>query len=386
MKKEIKKTYQNERCITPRHGKRGISFQVRVIIPGHIKSSVNEVVCSFSEMKYGSLELAFKAAILFRENTERDLKNTNSFIARIKTVEEVFNEKFEIIIKSFSTKEKHISYYSNYISHCSHIKINELTAKDIQQSLNLLVDTKSDETIQRVFSIWKEILRTALINDYINYDPCIKVIVPKSKKVTEKREVSTCVENINKMINLLEEIIDTPANVFNNKLLAFAIKIMYYTGLRPSECYALSKCDIDLEKGFMTVTKRIGSTSSKKSEVVRLKTQSSNRMIPITEELKIILIELFEYQQSDYLFKAYNGQFLDTDRVSSKVGHLAKKNGFEFRLYMLRHSVGTMLVESNTDSRTAMEILGHSDYNMTVSYARSNDKLKKAAMKGIKMS
>ena len=47
---------------------------------------------------------------------------------------------------------------------------------------------------------------------------------------------------------------------------------------------------------------------------------------------------------------------------------------------MLRHRFSTKLVTANVDPRTVMELMGHKNFSMTVSYARSDDEKKITAM------
>lgn len=383
MKKAIKKAYQKERGITPRIGKKGISFQVRVFIPEYIENKSIANVASFSECKYGSEETAFKAAKLFRDKIEEDIKNNALCIKRIPTMNELFNEKNIVIPKSLTTLEKHRSFYNKYImTFLGDKKINMIGAKDIQMTLNGMITTSLDDTIQRVFSIWKQLIKTALINDYINYDPTIKVIVPKSKKISIKKSVEIEESTILKMLDILKNSSGRIEDKFNHMIFYYLIILMYYVGIRPSEAYALAKKDIDISNRLIHIKYAIGSTTEEKYVKVPCKTEGSTRILPIPQNLMPFIKELLIFQHSpENLFTDYFGNYLKTDHVADKLGKIAKKNGLSFNLYMLRHKLVTDILENESiNDRTAMELLGHSSYSMTVSYARSNDALKKKAL------
>lgn len=50
-------------------------------------------------------------------------------------------------------------------------------------------------------------------------------------------------------------------------------------------------------------------------------------------------------------------------------------------MYKLRHQFSTDLIMQNNDPRTIMELMGHNNTCMTISYARSNDDKKRDTMK-----
>ena len=54
-----------------------------------------------------------------------------------------------------------------------------------------MIDTSSQNEINRVFSLWKRLIKTAMFNDALIVDPSVKIIVPKSLKITKQRDVTT---------------------------------------------------------------------------------------------------------------------------------------------------------------------------------------------------
>jgi integrase len=58
-----------------------------------------------------------------------------------------------------------------------------------------------------------------------------------------------------------------------------------------------------------------------------------------------------------------------------------RRAGLEnFRLYGCRHTFASRLIQRGTDIETVRELLGHSDIRLTMRYAHSCDKVKRAAV------
>lgn len=380
MKYKIKKSYLNEPSIYYRNVDNPyfrVSFFKQVD-----KNKVSKEKI-FSIKKYGSVDLAFLAAKQYRNKVEMDFKAGLVLKQDNLSVNEMYMKRKEIIPKSISTERKLDIMFKKYIAPFFDNKIFiKINAEQLQLSLNSMIHTSSDDTIRRVLSIWRDLYRVAIMIDIATFDLTLKLIVPKSKYVYNKRPVEIDEDNIIKIINSLENGVYTSnKDRFNNIIYSHVIKMIYYTGLRPSEAYALTKSDINISKKIVWVGKRVGSTSLDRKTIIPAKTKESERKVPIPDAYLNDLINLLEYQKSEYLFANYSGELLDTNDVSCILTKRAKKLGFKFNLYMLRHKMSTDLLEDDSISdRTAMEILGHKNYSMTVSYARSNDQLKEKAI------
>ena len=163
-----------------------------------------------------------------------------------------------------------------------------------------------------------------------------------------------------------------------------ALELMWHTGLRPAECFALSKEDI--KNGFVTVNKELGSDIADDSikidrdniNIIRkCKTEASIRKVPISDELQKLL-DGYEVE-GDILFPTKKGQYFNVANLGGRFRNLE----IPFNMYQLRHTVATKLITNNIDQRTIIEILGHENIDMSVYYARSNDELKKEALRTI---
>ena len=134
------------------------------------------------------------------------------------------------------------------------------------------------------------------------------------------------------------------------------ILLLRLTGARPAEMRALDWKYVDLLRKQITL---IGTTTK----------TGSTRHVPLSKEAHQILVDWGEQTGTEGLvfenatgeqFKSLNKGF---DRARRDAG---LKN---FRMYDLRHSFASTLVMRGVDLLTVMELLGHSNYSMTLKYS-----------------
>lgn len=365
--------FKKEQCIWQRYNDKTKTWSFLV----RIRQANPEITKSFSERDYGSPRRAYEQAIIFRNQCLVDLNNGVSYCVSDKTLEEVFKEMFDVFPMREETKRKMYVYYNRYIK--DDILIKNVNRAYITTNLNSMVRDCSDDTITRVFSIWKKIVKTAIINEYIINDPTNAIICPKSLKRIEKRKsVVTTRETLNEVENIISAKMPSIALQVNT-----ALEVMWYCGLRPCEVFALNKSDI--KDGYINVNKELGSDMATSGEVERenfnvirkCKTEASVRQVPIPNQLQEILdtyLETFKVQ--NILFPNSRGNYINPSNLGGRI----KKLGVKFNMYQLRHTLATRLVTNNVDPRTVKEILGHEDFDMSIYYARSNENLKKNAL------
>lgn len=271
----------------------------------------------------------------------------------------------------------HSHLFNKFIPYAN-FPLSEVTASDIQMTLNDMIETSSNDVIQRVMSIWRRIYQTALINDYVNKDITIKVIVPKSHLRHSKRSFTTSKQTLDIIINHL--LTASKPNKFDNMIVAKALLMLYFTGMRPCECFALNKSDIDLVKREISINKEIGSDLRENNVIRQCKTEQSNRIIPISNALYDIITDLIEAQPNEILFADHKGNYFNSTQVGNKIRYICKQHGIKFNMYQLRHQFSTDLITNNVDIRTVMELMGHNNTNMTIDYARSSSELKSDAL------
>lgn len=363
--------YRKEPYISQRQGKNGLwSFQV------FIRTEELTITKTFSEKEYGSARTAFDTAVVYRNKKLTEIADKTVLRKDSITVREVFEEYIETAPVSYKTKQYHEKLFRKYVTH-KDVKVQELTRADITEELNAMVETASDDTIHRVYSLWKnDIIETSLAKEYINKDLTAGLKVPKSMLIKTPKEVVTDRETV---LKVEEAILSSVQDHYNARVIVALLETLYYTGMRPAEALVLTSKDI--KKGFISVTKELGSSRDEDNVVRRCKTPSSIRNVPIHPNLKPILKELEDMAYTDNLFAKSDGHYMDSTWLGNLIRYICKPKGIEFNMYRLRHNMATNLVINNVDSRTTMEILGHTHYDMSLYYASSNDDLKDDAVK-----
>lgn len=362
--------YRKEQYITQRQQKNGLwSFLVR------IRTEDDEICKSFNEKDYPSPRIAFESALQFRNRTLYELANKEYIKHNDSTVNDMFDYYLENTTDSYKTKSYHQKLYNKYIHHKDK-KIQSLTKADIQEDLNKMVEIASDDTISRVFSMYKnDIIGSALLQDIVSKNITLGVKKPNSHMNTTKRETFTDRETLLKVEDL---ILHSVVSHYDAKVIITLLETLYYTGMRPAEVEVLTRKDI--KRDYISVTKELGSSLDEDNVVRRPKNPKSIRNVPIHPNLKPMLKELMEFAKKDELFKRESGEYMSSTWIGNIIRRLCKKEGIEFNMYRLRHNMATNLVTNKIDSITTMELLGHSSYNMSLYYANSNDDLKKDAI------
>ena len=281
------------------------------------------------------------------------------------TVKILYRQKWELMPLSINTHEKQDAIYNTAISPIEHKYIDKVTVSDIQLSMNQYALDHSQDAVSRLMTVWRQIFKCALILGYDVPDRTEAVIVPKSKIVTQHRDVRMNVEDFLIVLDALKE-----SGRYNDRVIYYMLLIMYYTGCRPAEALALTADDIS--DMYIRINKAVGSTASQKRQIVPTKTESSVRRLPIASELIPVLNELKEWSKHKHLLAFESGELADIDEVSDTINKIAKKKHVHFNAYMLRHLMSSELLHKG-DSVIARDLLGHTSFSMTLDYARSTD-------------
>ena len=360
--------YKDEKGIVQRQNKDGTyTFQVR------IRSEFGDFTKSFSEKKYPSARVAWNSAVNYKNRIMYQIESGQMDPVSDLTVQDMFDHYLEQTTDSFKTKDYHEKLFGKYI-HTKEKKIQELTKADIMADLRRMVSVASDDTIGRVFCIYRDdIVGTALFEDIISRDITLGIRRPKSEVIGVKRGVSTDRETV---LEIERRIQKSVSDKYNAKVIVCLIETLYYTGMRPAEAEVLTRDDI--KDGYISITKELGSNSRQKGVIRKTKTPTSVRMVPIHANLVPILKDLMEFAQTEYIFAKSDGSFMDSTWIGNIIRYV--RGDLEFNLYRLRHNMATSLVTQQIDSRTTMEILGHAHYDMSLYYAVSNRELKEKAI------
>lgn len=149
-------------------------------------------------------------------------------------------------------------------------------------------------------------------------------------------------------------------------------------GLRQGEALGLRWQDVDLELGYLRISKQLQRIDGR-LQLVEPKTSRSRRSLALPGSIVAGLREHRERQDAErrsagdrwtgdgFVFTTQEGKPLDGTAISKQFhGHLERAGLAQRRFHDLRHSCATLLLVQGVSPRVVMEVLGHSQIGLTM--------------------
>lgn len=369
---------KKDKYISVYEGKKGISYQV--MIPYLKNGESLHKRKTFSQAKYGTKQKALSEAKKWRDTTLVQIANDS--VEKDKKVS--LKALFESWLSSHSefayeTRRKHESLYKNHIAPVidEEREFKTIDWKEMKMTLVEMRTKVYDDQIKRVYQLWNNLCLFAINEELTTKNQAAKINeIPHSlKPKNKKREKYMSVPEIEEVLELISE---NEKDERNRILYLIAVIMVYYEGIRPSEVFGLTKEAIDFENGRIYILRKVGINSEKKGFLTTLKTDSSERTIPIHKDLVEPLRYLVENADGDELFRDSKGRLITGTVFSDRMNKLTNKR---FNIYILRHQFATDHLRQGIDPKTIKELMGHSCNNdMTIYYATTNEELKEKAI------
>ena len=319
----------------------------------------------------------------------------------------------------YNTQLGYLSVIENHLKpKFGKYKLCALSTAIIQEYTNSLkVNGYRQNTVVDIISTLSSALNYAVVTlQYIKYNPCDSVKMPKfNEKKGDKRYIITPY-----IFNQILERFDEKTSFY------IPLLIGYYTGLRLSECFALTWDDIDLENKKLTVNKAVQKRNygvdvrqvykrkGKKEErsawyftqtlcdALRKhhKKQLENELEygeyytciykkPEKDEKGDTIYRLIEvekgvecsFERVRLINVRENGQIVSPDSMKycSRVIH--HQLLLDFNYHSLRHTHATLLIEKGVSPKSVQERLGHTSITTTLeTYVHDTDTMKKEAV------
>lgn len=360
---------KKEKYVSEKKRKTTTSWVVK--IPYYIGSERRTYERAFSEADFG--DHARQMAIYHRNEKLAEFQQGN-IPQTAPTVRECFDRAGALFPRRPKTQRQHDYFLRLGIGAMADVPIDQIKASDVQMSLNRYAETHTHDMTAKLLSVWRLIFKAAALDEIRVTDKTIGVTVPKDKKPVTKRKMEISKQEFDLFCEALlsyHEWDEEGAQI--SRAIWEVLQVMYYTGIRPAEAFALTDRDIDLEKGLISINKAVGGSSSGKPEIVPPKTANAIRSVPIPAPLAAILPK-----RRGFLF-LIKGELISTDYFSNYIHLVSQKCGIEFRAYMLRHLFATDL-QKTQPPRTVQDLLGHASFQMSVEYARSTEEERKEAV------
>lgn len=313
---------------------------------------------------------------------------------------EEWYEEWLFEVKAHSVRPRTVASHKGVLE--NHIKpypiakmaVSEITKMDVTKFFNQLAkDGRSRQRLETIKMRLSTCFKEA--EDFIEKNPVTGIKLPnafdnsKNYSNDEFEVVGHNVFDSKQQAVLLSALGD-------NWVSDFLIKFILGTGLRISEALALTRLDYDghniivrkqLQRIPIYVDREV---DHYELQIVEVKTESSNRKVPLPEKLKaglnarikeIVKMEQ-PYKDQGLLFPTELGYPMDDKRPLRRLRSLERKLGLpDVTVHGLRHSYATRLLELGEPIQSISKLLGHSSVELTQDiYAHVLDEMKEKAV------
>lgn len=219
-------------------------------------------------------------------------------------------------------------------------------------------------------------LKDAVINGYINSNPCLKVKTyrrPKPKiNVYNKEEIKKFLKEAYKTNWYLE------------------ILLGLFCGLRKGEILGLKFSDFDLENNILSINRQIGielnlekescKSITRKQVEKHLKTPNSKRILKVSDVIMKEVRKRYKYNNNlkkdqkefideDYVSCQKNGKPKNISSMNTAINKIADRANLKrISVHGLRHMFATILLEQGVSLPKISAVMGHSSVHTTFDY------------------
>lgn len=297
-----------------------------------------------------------------------------------------------------SYKRKFLNYYGTRIGSKPLADIRQI---HVQTAIaDMLKEGRTSRSVREATGILQSCVEAAIANGLMFLNPVLGVMIPKCEKV--ERRVLT-VEEQEIFLGYLKATKSWYEEMY---------KFMLLTGMRIGEVGGLQWEDVDFTSRFIYVKRSLTYQYEDGKKIMRLtspKTENSVRKIPFFGETREVLEKQFEKvkRKREDLGKRWRqpeeyGNLVFLTSMGSPIGRYSIESDMRYvtqqindmlkteALYSggipkhfervhphaLRHTFATRCFEKGMTPRAVQEIMGHANYNTTVSYTHVLDDIK----------
>lgn len=245
--------------------------------------------------------------------------------------------------------------------------IKDITSVECKRYIDIASKGRAKKTASTRLLVLNLIMKYAVVNKYIDHNPCLYITIPKGLSKTYRSMASeTDVKAVKENLNI-------PMGMY--------AYLVLMTGCRRNEACALKVSDIDFENKLITVSKSLYTADDNKTYIKLPKTEKGIRKIIMPDELEKSLKKYVKGKKaSDILFPNSKGEYMNNGEFDYHWRVYQKQTGITATPHMLRHSYASMLLEAGIDTKIAQDQLGHATMQMTVdTYAHISESWKTEA-------
>lgn len=288
-----------------------------------------------------------------REFLLKETSNPNMIFSSL--VQLYMNDiKTRIRQTTYETKENII--YNRVLPFFKNKKINEITAGDVRRWQNELINTGYSKTY--IKTINNQL--SAMFNYAMRYHNLRKNPAREAGSVGKKKADRVSfwtVDEFKKAISYLDE---------HDYITKMSLEVLFWTGIRQGELFALTQNDIDLNKGLIHITKSLAKLQNGDTIINKPKTETSERTVEIpqflVDEIKEFMGRYTEPLEPDeQIFQTSKSNLTKKMKIISEKAEIKR-----IRVHDLRHSHASMLIDLGFSALMVKERLGHQNIETTL--------------------
>ncbi len=199
---------------------------------------------------------------------------------------------------------------------------------------------------------------------YIQKEYEKKFELPDAPKTSNTLPIFLGKEEIDKLLDAAR------SNIRDFSIISFIL----FTGVRVSELVNLKINNVNIKESYIKVKGK----------------GEKERMIPLSDELSVLLKEYLKQRNtdSDFLFISKFSDKFTPLSIQLIVKKYSKKANLQKKVspHKLRHTFATLALEAGVSPITISELLGHSSLNTTMKYTHVTNKLAEDAVRRISQS
>lgn len=271
--------------------------------------------------------------------------------------------------------ELHREYntYSNYKQSLAcfpidKIEVSKLKVADVQKCLDMLIGSRSKNTIDRRITIFKCMLNYCYRQYNIKIPNLSNLTLPKAKDTRSKKALEPTTQN--DLINKYKS---------SSKDYYIVILFALTCGLRVGEICAITWGDIDFKESKVDINKQWKKDKvSKRYSFGILKSKDSYRIVPIPQRTLDILKDLKNDRYKNAIGITYLQERLilceSTQSISVNLDRQLQRK-YNVCIHELRHTYATNLISNGIDFKTAAKLLGHNVEQTMKTYSHVTNKM-----------
>ena len=318
---------------------------------------------------------------------KRDLKQLQADAEYGKSVKENLTldkwyERWMEIYKKPSVRGDSISQYAivyrkSIGPYLGFMQIKDINKSHVQELINIAAEHGYKyERQNKIKIIMRDMMQRALEDGLVFKNPVsgIRLLADRNIKA---RSLTICEQ---------EKFFEACKGTFYEN----AFRVAVNTGLRPGELFALTRNDIDFERGVIMVRKTLVyqkylDDNRKEFHIEPPKTPQSNRDVPINSECRTYLIKQLELkkivsskspkEQNDFLFTTKFNTPLNAQIFNQGIHAVIRDMNLllpaddqfqNFSGHRFRHTFATRLFDAGVEPKVVQEYLGHATLKMTM--------------------